>query len=88
MFAHTGEAEQKYCLPLITQVRDASISAELYPDVTKKISKQFDYANKKGIEYVVVVGSEEMKDGMLNVKHMTDGAQEKMTIGHLIGKLK
>jgi histidyl-tRNA synthetase len=87
MFAHFGETEQRYCLSLLKQVRGAGISAELYPDVTKKISKQFDYANKKGIPYVVVVGSDEMKEGMLNVKNMTDGTQEKMTISALIEKL-
>jgi histidyl-tRNA synthetase len=88
MFAHFGADEQRYCLPLLAQVRDAGINAELYPDLTKKISKQFDYANKKGIAFVVVVGAEEMKDRQLNVKNMADGSQEKMTIDQLIEKFK
>ena len=88
LFAHFGQDEQRYCLPLLARVREAGINAELYPDLTKKISKQFDYANKKGIAYVVVVGAEEMKERLLNVKNMTDGTQEKMTISDLIEKLK
>ncbi|HXC05652.1 MAG TPA: histidine--tRNA ligase [Bacteroidia bacterium] len=87
MFAHFGEAERDFCLPLLAQARQAGISSELYPDVTK-IKKQLDYANRKGIPFVAVVGSDEMKDGMLSVKNMVDGSQLKLKIYELIDKLK
>jgi histidyl-tRNA synthetase len=87
LFAHFGEAEQAYCLPLLAQARKAGISAEIYPDVCK-IKKQFDYANKKGIAFVAVAGSEEMSAGQVMLKNMLDGTQEKVAIGELIAKLK
>ena len=87
LFAHFGEAEQKYCLPLLAMVRAAGINAELYPDVTKKINKQFDYANKMKIPFVVVIGEEEMKSGELSLKNMLDGTQEKSGIEKIIKKL-
>ena len=87
LFAHFGEAERKYCIPLLTEARKAGISAELYPDLAK-IKKQFDYANKKGIPYVVVVGGDEMLNGELTVKNMDSGTQEKLKIYELIDKLK
>ncbi|MFI5150233.1 MAG: histidine--tRNA ligase [Bacteroidia bacterium] len=87
LFAHFGEAERDYCLPLLAQARKAGISAELYPDVAK-IKKQLDYANKKGIPFVAVVGSDEMKDHVLSVKDMKDGTQLKLKIYELIDKLK
>lgn len=88
MFAHFGTDEQNYCLPLLAQARAAQINAELYPDVTKKISKQFDYANKKKIPFVVIVGSDEMQNGLLVLKNMNSGEQEKLTMQQIIEKLK
>lgn len=87
MFAHFAEAEQAYCLPLLAMVRTAGINAELYPDVVK-IKKQFDYANKKQIPFVVVVGGDEMQTGLLTFKNMNSGEQEKLTIGQVIERLK
>ncbi len=88
LFAHFGEKEQQYCLPLVSKVRAADINAELYPDATKKIVKQFDYANKKQVPFVVVVGEEEMKTGQLTLKDMGTGEQKKMSIDEIIKKLK
>jgi histidyl-tRNA synthetase len=87
MFAHFGVDECHYCLPLLTKARAVGISAELYPDQAK-IKKQFDYANKKGIAYVLVIGSEEMQSGLLTLKNMNSGEQEKLTIEAVIERLK
>lgn len=86
MFAHFGEAEQTYCLPLLVQVRANGINAELYPDVVK-IKKQFDYANKKQIPFVVVVGGDEMQTGILAFKNMLTGEQKKLSINDIINHL-
>jgi histidyl-tRNA synthetase len=87
LFTHFGEVERAYCLPLVVSARKAGISTELYPDLTK-IKKQFDYANKKNIPFVVVVGGDEMVNGELTVKNMGNGTQEKLKIYELIDKLK
>ena len=63
MLAHFGEVERNYCIGVASQLRAAGINTEIYPDVTKKISKQFDYANKKQIPFVIVIGGDEMKWG-------------------------
>lgn len=86
LFACFGKAEQNFCLPLVSKLRAAGINTEIYPDVVK-IKKQFDYANKKSIPYVVVVGSEEMQSGNLTLKNMSSGEQEKVTIGELIKRI-
>jgi histidyl-tRNA synthetase len=83
MFAHFGEAEQRYCLSWLAEVRAAGISAELYPD-TCKIKKQFDYANKKKIAYVAVVGTEEMKGETVMLKNMGDGTQQQLKLEQVI----
>lgn len=88
MLAHFGEQEQKYCIDLALQLRAAGINTELYPDVTKKISKQFDYANSKQIPFVIVVGSDEMNTGELTLKNMVSGEQAKMKMDQVILKIQ
>jgi histidyl-tRNA synthetase len=84
MLAHFGEEERKYCINVASQLRTAGINTEIYPDITKKISKQFDYANKKQIPFVIVIGGDEMKTGELALKDMASGEQEKIKIEEIV----
>lgn len=88
LLAHFGEAERNYCIGIATQLRSAGINTEIYPDITKKISKQFDYANKKQIPFVIVVGGDEMKSGELALKDMATGEQSKIKAEEIIQKLQ
>ncbi|MBI4930695.1 MAG: histidine--tRNA ligase [Bacteroidetes bacterium] len=88
LLAHFGEEERKYCIGVASQLRFAGINTEIYPDVTKKIAKQFDYANKKQIPFVIVVGGDEVESGDLALKNMSSGEQEKLKIDTIISKLK
>jgi histidyl-tRNA synthetase len=81
-----SEAE-KYSLPILKILRDAGINAEIYPE-SAKIKKQFDYANRKNIPFVLVVGTDEMQSGELTLKNMTLGEQEKIKLEQIIEKLK
>lgn len=74
LFVNFGQAEEKYCLPHLSELRESGISAEIYPD-SAKMKKQLDYANRKNIPYVVLVGENEMKDGKLTLKDMQTGEQ-------------
>jgi histidyl-tRNA synthetase len=88
LFVTFGEAEQNYCLPLLAKARKAGINAEVYPDAGAKMKKQMSYADDKKIPFVVLIGSDEMQSGMLSLKNMQSGEQEKVTIDNLIEKLK
>lgn len=77
---------QKACLPILAKLRAFDIAAELYPS-NDKMKKQFDYANKKGIVYVLLVGSEEIKSKKYSLKDMASGEQESFTLEQLIEKL-
>jgi histidyl-tRNA synthetase len=76
------EAE-KYGLPILKKIREQNIKAELYPDYAK-LKKQFDYADKKKIPFVIVIGSEEMQSGILTIKNMETGEQEKKNIEEIL----
>lgn len=88
MFVNFGEAEQNYLLKYVMQLRNEGISAELYPDFNKKLNKQFEYADKKHIPFVCVVGSEEMAKGIFKLKDMKKGTQEDVDFAGLLNKLR
>ena len=88
LFVTFGEVEQNYCLPLLAKVRKAGINSEIYPDSNAKMKKQMGYADDKKITFVVIVGSDEMQNGLLSLKNMASGEQEKITIDSIIEKLK
>lgn len=87
MFVNFGEEEVKYALPALSRIRKAGINAELYPD-DAKMKKQLGWANNKGIPYIIMAGSEEMKNGKFMLKNMESGEQELLSESELIEKLK
>ena len=74
LFANMGEKESKYVIPALKKLRDKGISVELYPDFAK-LKKQFDYAEKKSIPYMVIAGEEEQSKGTVNIKNLSTGEQ-------------
>ncbi|WP_295772126.1 histidine--tRNA ligase [uncultured Mucilaginibacter sp.] len=80
-------AGETYALPLLQQLRTASINAELYP-AGAKIKKQLDYANNKNIPYVVVIGSDEVQSGQLTLKNMQTGEQQKLSADNILAVVK
>ncbi len=87
LICHFDEASQRYGLSVLTKLRSAGISSEIYPDQFK-IKKQLDYANKKMIPFTLVIGSEEMESGLLAFKDMEKGEQEKLSVDQIISKLR
>ncbi len=87
MLVNFGQEEEKYCLKLIKEIRDAGISAELYPDQAK-MKKQMKYADKKSISFVLLIGDEEMKSGSYTLKNMDTGDQQKVNLNDIITILK
>ena len=87
LFVNFGENEAIHCLKLIKKIRESDISAELYPD-TAKMKKQMDFANKKNIPFVALVGESEMNENIITLKDMSSGEQVKLSPDQLIEKLK
>ena len=87
LFVNFGDKEADYCLNILSKLRKAGINSELYPD-SAKMKKQMNYANKKSIPYVVLVGEDEMNSGLLSVKNMKDGSQSNFNLADFIKLLK
>jgi histidyl-tRNA synthetase len=86
MFVNFGEKESLYCLTLLKELRDNNISAELYPS-SVKIKKQMAYADNKGVQFVIMIGEDEMESDTLTIKNMNTGEQNNLTLPQFIKKI-
>jgi histidyl-tRNA synthetase len=75
LFFNLGEAESKVAFALMQQLRSNNIPAELYAE-TAKFDKQFKYAEKKNIPFVVIIGSKEMEAKTCVIKSLQTGVQQ------------
>ena len=87
LFVNFGEKETAYCLPIVAKARQAGIRTEMYPD-SAKMKKQMSYANAKGIQFVAIVGENEMNEGKVTLKNMATGEQALVTAEELITIVK
>lgn len=82
LFLNFGEKEAAACRNIISALRKRGTAAMLYPD-TAKIAKQMNFANSEGVQYVVMIGENELKEGKAMVKEMHTGTQTAMAIEDL-----
>ena len=86
LFANLGEAEQAASMSLVSKLRDKGVATEIYPDMGK-MKKQMEYANRRGIPYVVIIGSNELERGVVTLKNMQSGEQQELSFDELIATL-
>ena len=83
LFTNLGEAEQMQSMRIIGDLRKAGIAAEIYPE-SSKMKKQMEYANRRSIPFVVIIGSQELEQGVATVKNMRSGEQSQVPFGEII----
>lgn len=76
----------RYAFSALTQLRQAGINADLYPDPVK-LKKQMKYANERQVPYTILVGDNEMETGKLTLKNMVSGEQEQLSVAEVVEKL-
>ena len=88
LFLNFGTDKILNFIDSVNQLRNDGIVCEIYPDDVK-IKKQLDYANKKGIDFVVIIGDDELKKDIFKVKDMSKGEELTFTqIDSLAEKIK
>ena len=83
LFVNFGVREEAHILPLISKMRQANISTEIYPE-NAKMKKQMSYANVNNIPFVAIIGEEEIKENKITLKNMITGEQVKAGIEDVI----
>ncbi len=86
LFINLGKAEEEASMRIISKMRDNDIAAEIYPE-SAKMKKQMEYANRRGIPYVVIIGSEELQRGVATLKDMRSGEQREVSFEELASAL-
>ncbi len=82
LFINFGTEEEKYCISLLSTLRASAIPAEFYPE-NAKLKKQMEYANRKNIPFVALVGKDEMESGSITLKDMKSGEQKAVSFEEL-----
>jgi len=72
---------------LASNIRKNGVSCEVYFE-NSKLKKQFSYADKLGIPYVILFGEDEKKSGMYTLRNMLTGEQFSLDFDSLLLKLK
>jgi histidyl-tRNA synthetase len=78
LFFNLGMNESTKAYLLLQQLRSTGIAAEIYHEPAK-MDKQFKYAEKKSIPYVVIIGTWELESDTCVVKHLSTGEQQTIT---------
>ncbi len=82
MFLNLGDEQALVALQSILKLRSQNVKAELYPD-SSKIDKQFKYAEKRGIPFVV----KEITGEIFTLKDIVTGEQAQVTFSELLQRL-
>ncbi len=82
LFVNFGGESELAALQTAVGMRAKGLSVEVYPD-SSKMKKQLDYANKRSIPYVVMIGGDELAAGEATVKDMVNGEQWRVQLGLL-----
>jgi histidyl-tRNA synthetase len=72
--ACVGEGTKAAALKLASDLRSAGLSAVLAPG-GKSLKAQLRYAGSVGAAYVLILGDDELRQGIVTVKAMADGSQ-------------
>ncbi|MEM8847390.1 MAG: histidine--tRNA ligase [Bacteroidota bacterium] len=74
-----GEKESVASLELVSKLRNLGLRADLYPSATK-VQKQFKYADRRNVPYVILLGEKELNENQFIVKDMKSGEQQSYSL--------
>lgn len=63
-------------LAILHKFREVGIASEIYSGDTKNLTKQIKYADKVGIPFAVIAGSDEFEKGTITVKNLLAGREK------------
>lgn len=86
LITHFDEKGFQHGLKILNKLRGRGVSSELFPEITK-IKKQFTYADKKGISFVIVLGDNEINSGVVSLKNLVTGQQDSLELEEAISKI-
>lgn len=83
LFFNLGEEESAAAFACMQQLREKGIRSELFHE-PQKFDKQFKYAEKKHIPYIVIIGKDELDQQNCKLKDLRNGNQQTLSWSKLI----
>jgi len=83
LFFNLGDQESRAAFKALQQLRAKGVRAELYHE-NSKFDKQFKYAEKKNIPYIIIIGSKELAESSCVLKDLRDGKQLSLPLEELL----
>lgn len=83
LFFNLGENEAAAAFDYAQKLRTNGTACELYYE-NSKMDKQFRYAEKKQIPFVIIIGSRELESGTAVIKNLQKGEQQTIPLQELI----
>jgi histidyl-tRNA synthetase len=85
--AWMGERARATAIRAAKDLRKAGFSVEL-PPVEQKFGKALGHADKLGAKYALILGDNEVSEGLWTLKTLADGSQQKLTEPQLLDFLR
>ena len=82
LFFNLGDEESKKAYELLQQLRSEGIASEIFHE-TVKMDKQFKYAEKKNIPFIVIIGTKEIQNKSATIKNLKTGEQQSVAFDEL-----
>jgi histidyl-tRNA synthetase len=82
LFVALDDESHKYAFGIVTELRMAGISCDLYPEPAK-MKKQMSYANARNVPFVAIIGDSERDANKVSLKNMITGEQKDINISEL-----
>lgn len=86
LLASFDEPSFAYAFQCATTLRAAGVAVEMYPE-PGKLKKQFEYAAKRNIPFVAIIGDTEMASNTLTIKDQKTGEQWTGRVGEVAERL-
>lgn len=87
VFMAFDDASLQWAFQAASQVRQAGIPVEIYPD-PGKLKKQMKFATDKGIRWACIIGDQEAANKTIALKDLDSGEQVSLDVSELITKFK
>ncbi len=84
--APMGDNAKAKAIQIVDNLRSCGIKAET-DLMNRSVKAQMKYANKIGVEYVVVLGDSELESGVVEIKDMANSSSDQIKIDEIIAYL-
>ncbi len=83
--ATMGDEAYSVAFKIVSSLREKGVYADL-DHMERGVKAQFKYADKLRAEYVATIGDNELANGVVSVKKMSDGSTENIAVNGLIDR--